>query len=250
MIIINGSIGNDQWRDAYSAWDESTEAGLATNNTFVCLFENPVASSDEYGQGGGLTGTDLVLSELGDVTGAAGTPPLRYLDGLDNMFAMSANVWEGLIKNSDTWSVMMKVQGRTAIGIIRYFFDFANDATHSRIIIGRNTDNKLIAWFFDSDAASVWSSTTTTDAFTDTTTWLGMWWDGTNVRCGFTTAGKPTAWSDFEATKRLTAAASNLTQSATGCSIGSRFAVPLDNWCYSGIYYVVVSNLCLIDNES
>jgi len=107
MIIINAvrKVTYNPW----AAWDETSESGLASDDTFVCFFENPSAGGDETGQGGGLTGSDLVLTQSGNVAGATGSPPSRQLDGTDDYFSGTLNLPELIINPGDEFSIIRHV---------------------------------------------------------------------------------------------------------------------------------------------
>lgn len=97
--------------NSWANWDEGTEAGWGDqNNVFICFFENPVANGDETGQGGGLSGADLVLTEAGSVAGATGTPPTRIFDGSDNRFQFTQNVFDNIAVGADEWTIILKLK--------------------------------------------------------------------------------------------------------------------------------------------
>ena len=239
-------FGGNRWAN----WAETSEESLASSNIYVAMLENTSAGGNETAQGGGLTGDNLVLTQGGTVAGATGTPPKRAFDGVNDRFSIPVGVWDALIKNQTAWSIMMKVTGRTSAATTRYFLDFANDITITRIVLDRlvTTEKFQVVAFTDVPAGTLLNGSTT-DALTNVDTWLGIWYDGTYCRAGFTTVAKPTKWSDFASTKRISnTITSTLTNSASGgMQLGSRFGAD-DTFCYSYIYYIVISSMCLIDN--
>lgn len=84
---------------AWVNWDEASEDTLdvdqdgdGTEDTYICFFENPANSGNETGRGAGLSGADLVLTQVGSVAGATGDPPTRPFDHSDNRFSIPSAV--------------------------------------------------------------------------------------------------------------------------------------------------------------
>ena len=231
-------------------WDETSEDGCATDDIFCCMFENTNASGDETGQGGGLAGANLVLSQSGSVAGATGTPPCRVFDGTNDEFDMTTTAIDALIANANgTWTIIIKVAD---LGLVNYqtFFKF-DDRT------GNNTENLYAlntttdTCRFDCKENGTEESEETTDALQSSTPyWVAMWADGTKIRAGFATS-KPDKWSDFDNNKRED------WTTVTGDFSGNTFSGDKKigkgyGGAYLGakVYYIVLAKICLIDNSS
>lgn len=231
-------------------WNEASEASLASTDIFVCLFEDPDAGDDETGQGGGLSGVDLVLTQVGTVAGATGSPPTRVLDGNDDHFLETTAAIDALIANANkTWTIIIKVTNM-ALGAADYVFGLegAGSAEALRCFVNA-ADNKI---YFIPYQDGVGDSRVTTDAApTATTLYFAMWADGTVMRAGFTTT-RPTKWSDFDAGKRIEFATN--TGDYSGETFNVANAIFADNTGGADAdldaYYLVMAKTCLIDNGS
>ncbi|MBU2177672.1 MAG: hypothetical protein KJ556_21480 [Gammaproteobacteria bacterium] len=239
-LFTGGEAGPDSWAD----WDELTEAGLASDDTFVCFFKS--ATGNETGQGGGLTGVNLVLTEFGDPAAAAGTPPSRLLDGTGDYFTVNSTL-AGLITQSTAWTIIIKVED-AAINLQTAFIQWTG--TDEQILLsGDNNAPMTVTWLrtqqdtnYETGTEDIWSNS----GFN----YVCIWADGTDLRAGYATS-KPTKWSDFAATKR------HLFTVNTGDYTGETFTVNrFFSWNGANelackAYFVVVSKKGdLIDNAS
>jgi len=245
-ILRAGEAGAD---DPWASWDETSEAGLASDDIFVCFFENPSAGGDETGQGGGLSGSDLVLTQTGDVAGATGSPPKRYFDGTNDYFAFTKNLMYNTILGS-TWTIIIKFTDYEWVSL-GYWFGLVADNVN--LFIRNDETASKPEWIVqDKDGVRQLNNMNTSDAIPGTgdvyiAAWQGA---GHNVRAGFTVGSKPTKWSDFETTKRVEGSgSSDLTDSSVATFTGQIGFK--DSYYWKGsMYYVVLSSTCLIDNDS
>lgn len=242
----------------WKEWDESSEFTLADDDTFVCMMENSVEGGDETGQGGGLTGADLVLTQHGDVAGATGAPSYRDLDGNDDYFEGTATL--GRLITGEEFTIIVKLRVNSIGGNLQTIFLFGSGSSQNYIndpnamyhgvridVMGTSGTLRLTAGDWDSE----WPiREETTDALPTTQdVYVVVWNDGSNnVRAGFSTT-KPTKWSDFDTTKRIDSG--ELSISAEDADIQSALYSggtinPLDAW----LYYTIVSRTCLIDNTT
>ena len=68
--------GGSSAAPSWSTWNELSESGLADDDTFVVMLEQTGAGGNETGQGGGLSGANLVLTDASaNIAGATGSPP-------------------------------------------------------------------------------------------------------------------------------------------------------------------------------
>ncbi len=238
----------------WAKWDESSELGLATDNTFVCLMENPSAGGNEAGQGGGLTGADLILTQSGSVAGASGGK--RVFDGVNDRLNWTIAAVDALIANANkTWSVIMKLTDITKDVGNTYFFAFLDAAqANERIALSIQTDDKLTL-NVEQDTVEDFNRKTTDSIATSTEYYVAAWADaGVNkIRAGFT-ATRPTKWSDFATNKRME---STLDGDFTGETFNDADLPNFmslsnqDPQCVdASLYYIVVSNLTLINNAA
>ena len=92
---------------SWATWDETDESGWGDSaNVFITLFENTSAGGNETGQGGGLSGADLVLTQSGNVAGATGSPPTRAFV-TDDRF-QGTQIAFNLITGNE-WSFVLKI---------------------------------------------------------------------------------------------------------------------------------------------
>jgi hypothetical protein len=226
---------------SWATWNEAGEAGLASKDTFVCFAENTVAGGDETGQGGGLTGADLVLAQNGNIAGAAGGG--RTLDGGNDWFDFTVNNAAAFFKRSDKkWTVIQKWSDITDPDIFFNVRDVGVDSTFK--ILGHNVA-KLNAQVNGAVGAD------TTDNIPGAgTVYLAFWSNGTDTRAGFAIT-RPTKWSDFAATKRVTIAASpdHTGASFTGRSVGA-YAGGASDFVAGKLHYTVFSKIVLIDEAA
>jgi len=105
LVTISGVVGGLlSWAD----WDEQSESTLnpdqdnnGTEDTYICFFEGG-ASQNETGQGGGLSGADLVLTQIGSVAGATGSPPSRYISRTGgDYFNLTTAAADAMISGTD-----------------------------------------------------------------------------------------------------------------------------------------------------
>jgi len=110
IALIDGAVSIPPTpASSWASWDETSEAGIASDNIYVCMMENTSASTNETGQGGGgagLTGSDLVLTQVGGIPGATGSPPSRSVaigDGFDPTTAAA----DAIVTGTD-YTIIMK----------------------------------------------------------------------------------------------------------------------------------------------
>lgn len=245
---IAGAGGVSSWAD----WDETSEAGLATSNTFVCFLENASSGTNEIGQGAGLAESDRTLTQSGNIAGATGSPPSRLFDGSDDLMAMTVNL-SNLLAGGGNWTIITKIKvvSNNATeapfafyGAQDHIYAMFNGSGNILFRCQKDTVNKI--------------NVTSTDAMTmNQIGYIGLWYDGTYIRGGFIDGGsptpntKPTKWSDFNANDRVSAT-DTITWIAGDFDgtkyLGGYFSASYALQCY--IYYIVISNTCLIDNGS
>ncbi|HDZ26267.1 hypothetical protein LCGC14_1594280 [marine sediment metagenome] len=243
--------GIQSWAD----WDEKKESGLASDDTFVCLMENLSAGGNEVGQGGGLTGADLVLTQSGNIAGLSGGR--RQMDGADDFFAMTTAALDTLISNpSERWTIVVKGTDIQTDAVNNNFLaSFRNAGNTENIALRVDSANKL-GHLYDQDGAGQ-DFLLTTDAMGTTTEYYTMIWaDGTEkVRLGYATL-KPTKWSDFAANDRKEVANAAFTGDFSGETWdGTNHIGTGPNGAGIGcmvfkLDYVILSKLSFIDNSA
>ncbi|MFH2074365.1 MAG: hypothetical protein ABIJ57_03320, partial [Pseudomonadota bacterium] len=194
--ILPAIVGSGGGGGTWATWDELSQSTLASDNTFVVLEDAPGNGDPETGEGGGLTGADLVLSDTGTVPAAVGSPPYRTFNGV-NMYQDPTVVAADLVDNvNKTWTAILKI-GDLSVGALTQLFDFNSGTLALRVYA--DAAGLLQPYLTDNVG---FSAPTTTDAIPGAgAVYIVIWADGTDARYGFATT-KPTKWSDFEATKR------------------------------------------------
>lgn len=231
------------WAD----WDETSEAGLASDDIFVCMMENINAGGDETGQGGGLAGANLVLTEAGGLAGATGTPPTRVADGIDDSLAFTTVALDALMMQNSAFTVIIKVTDLAIVSNDRFLY-FRSAGGTEQISIHQSSTKLAV----QVKEAGTDESEITTDAFlVSTEYWIALWSDGTVLRAGFATS-KPTKWSDFAANKRVQW--TNNPGTFTGDTWSTRRSLLTTgggaNFVAGDFSYFIIAKTCLIDNNS
>lgn len=234
----------------WANWPEDSEASLAGGpdgaNIFVCMAGGGLGA-DETGQGGGLTGVNLVLTQAGNIAAAAGGK--RTLDGTDDEFLMTTAALDALICNSNkTWTLILKLDNITLTNA-DYFFSFSADPESVDRISANISATATITGTMEED--NVLENVGTVDALAVSTEYyVCMWADGINAYVGFTTT-RPTKLSDFGANDRI------IFSTNTGDFAGESFnsatkrallSLGGSNFTAADWYYLVMAKTCLIDN--
>ena len=229
---------------SWADWDELTEAGLASDDIFVCMMENPVDDSNELGQGGGFTGADLVGLNVGTVVGATGSPPSRAFAPSDAMTWTKEAFNAIVVGDSFTF-----VQKWTDYSDITSTYPAVFSLSTEQLWLNVNASSKLELSYTDQTTTGVPYAVVTTDSVPTTgPVYFAIWSDGSSVSFGFCTS-KPTKLSDFDVGKRVVwAISADWDGAASGeCCMASYSASgqPTGN-----LFYFVASKTCLIDNAS
>jgi len=248
VIVGSGAGPGTSW----ATWDEITESGWGDPvNNYIALFDGS-AAQNETGQGGGLSGADLALTQVNNVPAASGSPPTRALTTASTQYFTHTDTAGGIIaaNGGAGWSVIIKVNTFAVVGADQYIYWYSvNAAGKLRVLLKKeNGSNKLNVGIYDVTAAS-WKlgPTSTTDIIPATgDVYLCAWYDGTYFRAGFATT-KPTKWSDFDATKRLT---DTNTSTAVGPTAGIGASELGASPSTVKLYYIILSKTALIDNAS
>jgi len=225
---------------SWANWDEKSEDRLASNKTAVWLEENTIAGGNETGQGGGLTGADLVLTDVGNMAGATGTPPTRAnVAGTGQTWPLTA---QNIMFNSATWALIFKANV-TSVGIAQYWSVLgACAAGQNQLQMAYLADNTFSCTFCQNGV----SETQVSGAVVATgIQWVAAWATGGVMKAGIATI-RPTKLADFSTV--LTFAVN------TGDMSAGSFASNLSVWKHPGgngilgnLYYMVASKLCLIE---
>jgi len=250
-VVGSGGAAAITWAN----WDELSQDSIASAETFCCFMDDPTIGNDDFGVGGGLTGANLQLTEVGNVAGATGTPPSRYKNATTQYFTLLSAVPD-LITGGGNWSVIVKsklIAGKTNSTP----WSFVGAADHTYAMFSAEGPGR-VQFRCQKDGVNP-MDVLSTDAMTidSTVNYTAMWYDGTYIRGGFIDSGsptpntKPTKWSDFNANDRGSVTA---TINWTAGDFGTSRAVG----GYSGtlylieanMYYIIVSKTCLIDNAA
>jgi len=199
LPAVVGSGGATPW----GTWLERDEYGWGDQvNTFIALYENTSASGNETGQGAGLTGADLVVTQVGGVAGATGSPPSRLLDGIDDEFIGTTPLFD--LISRPTWTILTKFGDIADSGNVKPLFTWNSAGNAQQIWANKHSDNTAQVDFrvaLGSD--SPWVGGTSAAIPATGPVYFAIWADGVNkVRMGFL-ATKPTKWSDFPANQRF-----------------------------------------------
>jgi len=250
MLVLNTSLSSGVPGTSWATWSEATEAGWTGigTNTAIWFMKSGV-SQDETGQGGGLTGADLVLTQNGDIPASSGgTRPYRQLTADGDYFIPTVTACD-LITGA-AFTVVVKIENWTAGDALSIGSWALPNQDFVQLI--RGGTNQLTVDWRDANVQRI--SGTTTDAFpTSGIVWVALWNNNAANKCGagFTTSGsgangQPTKLSDFPVNSRITGTGS--TSWVAGDHDANNFFGYGGNAYMTGrLYYVVMSNTCLFD---
>ncbi len=237
---------------AYASWDEATEL---VNDSVVWLMESG-ASANETGVDNRtvpITGVDLVLTQVGSLAGATGSPPSRLFDGGNDGVTLTTNATNVLANVTNTWTLLIKAEALTDIQAANHGVVQIRDATPDNMI--KTVYSGGMIWQVEDSGSLRINSTTTLPIPTTGMVHIAFWGDATYVRCGWVGAaggsganGQPTLSSDFPANNRKSYTGTVIWGNGhfSGLKeimrVGSTFAV-------GKLYYVLMSDTCLITND-
>lgn len=237
MAMLHRNTG--MWRSAapcgpkkWAKWNELSEETLACENIAIWMMENPTTGGGEVGMGGNLSVADLTRTQVGSLPGAIGTPPTRQFS-IPSKGLYYTTGQKNFLASNLTFTHVIKGNGNNST--IGAYFVFR---------IG-SPDNARYAW--DGPRVSIgFPLSNTTDIPTTGDFYVAFWCDGTTVRAGWSIV-KPTKLSDFSSVRAGTMTPAQM-QNAGYYFNG--LAVDSDNTGTSKVYYEMMSNLCLIDNNA
>ena len=250
--ILPALVGGGASGSAWSTWSETTEAGIADDDNYVCFMENTSAGGNEVGQGGGLSEVNRTLTQIGNIAGATGSPPSRVIDGINDYFSFTQAMADALIGNANrTWAIIFKLHTVTTSSKI-----LLNISGPGEIVYIETTSARRINFRISQDGG-VAENKATTDVCNNTgTVYVCLWANGTELRGGFIDSGspngatKPTKLSDFNANDRVLF-------TYTGDFAGEAFSSDRSFFSQTGTYpfvcsayYVVISKTASIINNA
>lgn len=215
---------------AWAAWNETSEASLAHPDTFVWLAENPTSGGNEVGQGGGLSGTDAIITQLGNVPGATGSPPSRSCSRQG--FTHADAVYSAFL-NRTTMTHIIKLQ----------------DVPRANGYVWNRYGAFAVMALCNDGQISIGGQRTSEGWPTSGIFYLALWSDGTTVRAGWSTT-KPTKLSDFVSGRVVAATAVTPAQVAACIFYAPNYHLLGNNSVGGKVYYEVFSKECLINNAA
>lgn len=247
-FISGHGVGGGGEGVSWDDWDEEEEGTLASSDTYVCLFENPIAGGNEVGQGGGLSENSRTLVEYGNapgVPGATGSPPSRLLDGLSDWFFSNDTWFNPFFAGQTKYFLCLKINVTAGYNNRATFFRFEDTNVEIQFMLDID---KLKVTLEDADNAA--EDQSSTDAMTTgSIIYLCLFCDGVTTYAGWTVGTKPTDIAHFDAGKLLTftalfdnfATLSSPDQSSIfAASSGS------SRWIPGSAYALVASSTCPI----
>ena len=240
----------------WATWLETNEAGWGDSGVYIITPFDGGAAANETGQGGGLTGADLVASQDGGVPGSVGG--WRALNGTSMQFTLTQVCVDSLIANvNKTWTILMHVNNYVQVDI-DVFFNFRGGSSAEQIML-RDSGGKL---YLDTTQDSVGDNDISVNDIPtgNNEFWVGCWADGTNFITGGMTpigsgsgaAGQPTKLSDFAANNQVILDVNKGDFSGEAFNDGNILfnGVSTSRWMDIDVKTVVIANSCLIDNAS
>ena len=206
MGVFNTSMWNVAAAGAAKGAVDLLEAD-ADSDTFVCEF---TGTGEETGAGGGLSGSDLVLTEVGTVGDAS--DGWRALNS--GGFTVTTDFLENFFTGSNTQTLVMHCKNPDVTpsannGFFNWVSSDAQAGLYIQIPSGGGNEDKLI---FQNINANAYVGTGLTSFEGDNMFgasdefWLCHWMDGTYDRVGWIEGeDAPSNWSDFPSGQRATA---------------------------------------------
>jgi len=227
----------------------------ADSDTFVCEF---TGDGDETGAGGGLSGSDLVLTEAGTVSNAsdgwrtlndgAFRPTSAWIDHFFNGHDGDERTLAMHVRNVD---ITPSGEGE-ANGLFNWVGSPAHDAWYLYIPSGGGNADKLSLINMTGNAGvgidnTQFSGSNLFSATDDV--WICWWQDGTYDRFGWVEDDAPSKWSDFPSAQRATASFDG----AYGVNTAANYGFGIQNASVSGRFEInrVVMSLSgtIIEND-
>jgi hypothetical protein len=244
-LAFRGGSAGTPWDD----WDEAAQAAI--KNSFLVMFDSESANDDEIGVGYGLSGADATLTCTSTIPAASGTPPRRYIAGAD-YFSFAVPIFQ-ILNNATAFTMILKANWHTIGGNNNLL---VAEGTNFRLGLQYHTTNKFSGSIIFSDGTYYYGvnsggTLASTNSLTvDTTYYLCLWYDGTNIRTGFATT-KPTKLSDFSSGDYGVQAESGNSLYVSDLSTHNGLTA---DYGYQAtdidLYYFLLSPTCLIDNNA
>jgi hypothetical protein len=196
--MFNALIPGGKVRD-WVLWDETTEAGFASDNRFVTIF-NGGASANETGSGGGLSGADLVWTQVGGVP--AVSSGYRQLNGSSQYFTATANAMETMLTSQSSWMVAMRIKTHSTIDQTSIYLELYQSNETYIGLKNYNTAQFYVAMYDnDANAAGQENEQTANDMSSSTEYYLFTGCNGSSVKMGFypVSSGKPVGFGHIAA---------------------------------------------------
>ena len=166
-LVVSRECLITSYDQTWADWDESSEASLASDQTFVCLMDNTVNGSNEIGTGGpSLTSIQRTLTSVNAVPGATGNPPRRHT-ATPRHFIFNDGLRSAMLTSS-RWTIVAKVARINTNGWIL-------DVTTSRGTLRLNANGMI---YFSGGVV-------TTAAPQNTPFYVFFSYDGDNLRYGW-----------------------------------------------------------------
>lgn len=206
---ITGALFQNMWTQlnqmtfawTWDSWNETN--GIGTANTFLCLMDSTTADSGETGNGGGLSGADLIITPFAALPAASGG--FRSFTANPTGMQTTINFANNFLYGRSSFSWMTKVRNWTyytsGYGMICEFynggqwFNLQRDGGHTcrlRLSGMGHDDNRYF---------------TTIPPYTGTI-YLGVWFNGSSLRAAWSST-KFTTWASIPSGQRV---------EFTGCS--------------------------------
>jgi len=239
-VFISGHAGEKSCGVSWSDWGESEESSLACNSPggLICVAKAEGGlGEDETAQGGGVSGADLVLSDVGGIAGIAGG--YRELSPGQSLTA-TAGLLNAVIGNTSTYSIILKCKNSLQVPNNHIYLSGGTDAIYCQRPTANLTKLKL---FYEINGGAILTTTTTDALAANAEFYLYFVHTGTKYYHGFSLV-RPVTSAHVEANK-----SGNVVDSSQldGNFDGNRNII-MTGGAGTGICfgYMVLSNTCLI----
>ncbi|MFH1953157.1 MAG: hypothetical protein ABIL06_16255, partial [Pseudomonadota bacterium] len=189
--LFTGGGAAVSWAD----WQEDSEATLASDDTYVALFEGGLGEN-ETGQGGNLSEVNRTLTQGNNVPGVVSG--YRQLTAASSQsFAWVAAAATLMIKNVAEFTIILKCKDWTTVSTASDVI-FKADTTNFWITSGSGATASKFRFYYAPTAGA--SDVTSANVVPDTgVVYFAVWRKGGVVRAAFKATMRPTKESDFAA---------------------------------------------------
>ena len=229
--------GNGSTSVGWNAWTEDAQSTLASQDILPYFHDATGLGEDDVGQGGGLSGANLILTESGNVPGSSTSPPYRQLtQASSQFFTPTAAALNAMLLGQAEFTIIVKMADQSTH--TNFPYDLRTDAgNHNRVAVNITATRTLTC------NAGAEAKTTVGTVPDSGTVYIASWRKGGVTKHGFS-ATRPTSEASFEANNMVTMDEASVITGTTFASIFDFYHVST-YYLTAKAYYIVIAKTCL-----